>query len=866
MKPRGLAERTFRLVLWLYPAEFRDRFGHDMTSAYRAARVDAATRGRAGITAFWFGVALDALVRAPGEHLMMTLYDLRFAARALRQSPVFSLVAIATLALGIGVNTTIFSVVHAVAIQPLGFSDPSRLVRIWEKNDRLNISEFATSVPNYLSWRGESRSFAELAAWRSGSVTLTGAGEPQRLARIGATATLVPLLKVRPLLGRNFSSDEDRAGAARVAILRESVWRDRFGADPTVVGRSIVLDGIAHTVVGVLRSDDLIGTAQVLTPLAPDLSRESRGDHRLTTIGRLRHDVTLAQAREDMDRVAQHLAQQYPDSNRDWGVSISTFDDWIVPREVRQGLYLLLGSVGLVLLIACSNVANLMLARAALRRREIAVRLALGASRFRLVRQVLTESLLVAVLGGAAGLLIASWGVPLLRAALAASLPRAEEIAVNTPVLIFSLGVSVLTSALFGALPALISSRQEVANALREGTRGTTGAHQSVARRMLVVAQVALATVLLTGAALLVQSFVRLQKVNLGFDAKQLTTAMMGLPDSRYPTDTAQEQFYSRLVAEMQAVPGVEAAALSSGAPFGGGNTGMPVKAIGDNALAAQDVQADWRLVSPQYFRTLGIPLVLGRSFDNREFGEHGAESVILSTDLARRFWPDRDPIGRQVQLGNKHIFRVIGIVASVRNLSLDLEPRPTMYFSSEQILWSPMTLIVRSSAGSPMADAIRRKIAALDPQLAVFNLRTMDAMLQESAAQPRLTAWLVGLFAALALVLAAVGVYGVIAYLVAQRTQEIGVRMALGAQRLSVVQLVLGHALRLSLAGALLGVLASALLGPAISSQLFGVSPHDPLTLSSVPIVLVGIAVLAGGVPALRATRVDPLVALRTD
>ena len=623
-------------------------------------------------------------------------------------------------------NTAIFSVVHAVAIQPLGFFDPARLVRIWEKNDRLNIAQFSTSVPNYLSWREHGRSFAELAAWRSGTVTLTGTGEPHRLGRMEATATLIPLLNVRLRRGRNFSPAEDRPGAPRVAIIMESVWRDWFGSDPSIIGRSIALDGVSHTVVGVLRDRDLVGTAQVLTPLAPDLSREARADHRLSTIGRLRPDITLAQAQQDMDAVAQQLARQYPESNKDWGVRMATFDDWIVPPEMRQGLYLLLGSVGLVLLIACSNVANLMLARAALRRREIGVRLALGASRLRLVRQVLTESLLVALVGGTAGVLIASWGVPALRAALASSLPRAEDIAVNAPVLIFSLVVSVLTAAAFGALPAMIGSRNDMTGSLREGSRGSAGAQQGAARRMLVVAEIALATVLLTGAALFVQSFLRLQHVELGFNAKHLTTAMMGLPEARYPTDLARQQFYRRLLAEMQAVPGVEAAAMSSGAPFAGGNTGMPLKAVGANALGAEDMQADWRLVSPQYFRTLAIPLLRGRTFDNRETGTHGAHSIILSADAARRFWPNADPLGRQVQLGNKQIFQVIGIVGDVRNLSLDLEPRPAMYFSSEQILWPTMTLIVRSSGSSPMGAVMRQKVAALDPQLAVFNVQLL--------------------------------------------------------------------------------------------------------------------------------------------
>ena len=797
--------------------------------------------------------------------MQMTLFDLRYAARGLRRSPMFAAIAVLTLALGIGANTAIFSVVHAVALEPLGYTDPGRLVRIWEKNDRLKIPQFSASVPNYLSWREQTTVFEELGAWRSGSVTLTTGGEPQRLIRLETTSTVLPLLGIRPLIGRNFSTDEDRAGGPRVALLFESVWRSRFGADPTRVGQPIVLDGMAHIVIGIVRDADFLANAHVLTPLAPDVSNESRGNHMMSVVGRLRTGITLPQAQQEMDAVALRLGQQFAE-DRDWGVTMATFYDWIVPEGVRTGLYLLLASVGVVLLIACSNVANLMLARAALRQRELAVRLALGASRLRIVRQVLAESLLVSVTGGAAGLLLAWWCVPLLRTQLATTLPRAHDIELSAPVLWFSLGVTLLTGVLFGVLPATLSSKRDVATALKEGGRGGAARQQGRARQLLVVGQLALATILLAAAGLLVQSFQHLQRVELGFDATRLTTAMIGLPGSRYRGQTQSWQFYKQLLDELKALPGVDSVALTSGAPFSGGNTGMPIRPVGSSTLGAEDVQADWRIVSDDYFRTMGIPVKQGRTFQPADGGEEATLSVILSENLARRFWPEGDPLGRQVQLGNKLIYHVAGIVGDVHNVTLNEQPRPTMYFPSAQVLWPTMTIVARSSSGIALAPLIRQKVAALDPQLAIFNVRTMATMLETNTAQSRLTAWLVGLFAALALLLAAIGVYGVLAYLVAQRTQEIGVRMALGARPGSVVQLVLGHALRLATLGVAAGVVGAVLLGPSIASQLFGVSPRDPMTLVGVATALVAIAALASYIPARRATRVDPLIALRAE
>ena len=861
----GARDRLFRLVLRLYPAQFRDRFGDDMAAAYREARVDAAMRGRRDVVEFWFGLVLDALVRAPGEHVRMTLHDIRYAARALRRTPIFTLVALATLALGIGANTAIFSVVHAVALRPLPNRDPSRLVRIWEKNDSLKIPQFAASVPNYLSWRERARSFADLAAWRDSSATLTTGGEPQQLGRLEATATLMPMLGIQPLAGRAFTPDEDRPGAARVALLAESLWRTRFGARDGIIASSIVLDGVPHTVIGVVRDRDMVVPFGVMVPLAADAAKEDRSNHLMTAIARLRDGVTLKQAQQEMDAIALQLGREYPADDAGWGITMATFYDWIVPAEIRTSMYVLLGCVAFVLLIACTNLANLTLARAAVRRREQAVRLALGASRARLVREVLTESVLLSVAGGGAGVLLAYWAVPIFRAQLTTVLPRADAIAVNGQVLAFAAGVTIATGVLFGALPAFFNSRRDVVGALKDS--GRTGArHQGLARRLLVVTQLGLATMVLAAAALLLESFVRLQRVELGFQPARVTTAMVGLPESRYPNHAAGWGFYSRVLQDLGAAPGVEAVALSSGPPLTGGDTAQGMRAVGPNALGTQDLLADWRMVSPGYFRAMGIPVLRGRTFADVD-RRGGQRVIILSEDMARRFWPNDDPVGRSIESSNADLrLTVIGVVGDVRNLNQAIDPRPTMYLSTTQFLWPAMTFVVRTAGDQPMGNAIRKSVNTVDPQLAVFAVRTFDTLLDTNIAQPKVTAWLFGLFAALALLLAAIGVYGVLSSLVAQRTREIGVRLALGAKPASVRRLVVGHALRLSLLGIGLGSAGALLAGPALESQLFGVKPRDPVTLAAVTTALLAVALLASYLPARRATRVDPLIALRTE
>jgi putative ABC transport system permease protein len=858
-----VADRLVAAIIRLYPAEFRERFGREMTAVYREAREAAAMSGRREAAGFWFGLIGDALFRAPGEHMRLTLDDLRHAARTLRRAPVFTLVAIATLVLGIGATTAIFSVVNAVALQPFPVREPDRIVRLWEKNDKLGIPRFSASVPNYVSWRERVRLFEELAAWRSGSATLTSGGDPLRVARLQTTANVLPLLGMQPLAGRGISADEDRPGGPRVALLAETLWRSRFGGDPQLIGQAILLDGLPHTVIGVVRDRDLV-SFQVLTPLAANLAEENRSNHTITVLGRLRPGVSLAQAQQEMDGIALALGKEYPKDDLDWGVTMATLHDWLVPENTRTGLYILLAAVSVVLLIACSNIANLSLARAALRRREQAVRLALGASRGRVVREVLTESMLLALVGGAGGVLLAYWLTPLFRTQLATVLPRADQIAMNTRVLFFAMAVSVFTGLLFGAIPALFNSRRDVIDALKEGGRTSGGRREGLARRVLVIGQLALATVLLAGAALLVQSFTRLQRVDVGFQPSQLTTAAIGLPPARYANQSVRWQFYTQVVEQLRAMPGIEAVDMTSGAPLAGGGSAQPIRAEGKNALGDKELQADWRLVGPGFFATMKIPVVRGRAFAMSD-GEGGEQVIIVSTALTRRLWPDEDPIGRIILVGRER-YKVVGVVGDVRSSNQAIDPRPTTYFSAAQFVSTAMTLVIRANAGAPVAALLRKVVGGIDPQLAVYNVRTMDTLLANGSAQPRVTAWLVGTFAALALLLAALGVYGVLAYLVTQRTREIGVRLALGARPASVLRLVVGFSLRLSGIGVLIGTAAAIALGPTLESQLFGVKGRDAVTLAVVPIALVALAVLASYIPARRATRVDPLVALRVE
>jgi putative ABC transport system permease protein len=856
------AERVYRLLLRCYPGEFRDEYDREMLQAFRERLGHDRRIGAGAVLRLWGQIAVDAIVRAPGEHLDVLRQDVRYALRSLSRAPAFAVTDIATLALGIGANTAIFSVVHAVALRPLAYDMDGRLIRIWEDNASLSIDGFAVSLPNYVSWRDRARS-VDLAAWMFDSVTLRGTGDPVHVRALSVSAGLLPMLNARPLQGRLFTTADEALNAAPVALITEGLWRRHFGADQGLVGKPVVVAGTAHVIAGILPDHSVPGEAEFFRPLRIDLPQEDRSNHLAQVMGRLRPGVTFDQAQSELQGIARQLEAEFPQSNKGWGVSLSTAYDWIVPEETRRALFILLAAVGCVLLIASANVANLMLARAVGRKREMAVRMAIGAARRRLVRQVLTEGLLLTLLGGGAGVLLAYWSVPILKGWLPDTLPRVGDASVNAPVLLFSFGVCLVTGLIFGALPALAGSRANVVEALKEGARGSTGT-ATLWRQLLATGQVALATVLVVGAALLVQSLQRLQRVDLGFDPAQVTTAMMGLPSDRYQGPGAW-LFYQRLLERLASAPGVEAAAVTSGAPFDGGNTGMPIDAIGPSRLEGTPLQADWRMVSPDYFRALRIPLARGGLFT----GNRGADerAMIVSATMARRIWGDDDPLGRRIAAGPAGEFTVIGVVGDVRNLDLSLEPAPTMYISTARYLWPTMTVLVRSGATHAQSTALLRSaVRELDPQLAIFNIRNTVDQVDRSAAQPRLNASLVGLFAGVAALLAALGIYGVLAYLVSQRRQEIGIRMALGAGRSAVIRLILGRGLWIAGGGLGAGLLGALAVSRWLESTLFGVSARDPWTFAAAGLATGLVTLAASYLPARRAARVDPLVALRAD
>ncbi len=796
--------------------------------------------------------------------------NLRYGARVLVRAPGFTLVALLTLALGIGANTAIFTVVNGVLLRPLPWEDADRLVGLWESNPGRGWPQFSTSGPNFLDWVEQNRSFERMAGWRFLSFNLTGSGEAERIGGGAASADLLAMLGGQPVLGRGFLPEEDRpGGGARVAIIGHGLWKRRFGSDPGILDKGLTANGETYTVVGVLPDGfEWIGPTDLIVPLGPTLD-ENRGNHVIQTIGRLRPGVSEAQAREDMEEIALRLERLYPDSNAGWGVAMSTFYDWIIGPDLRRALLVLSGAVAAVLLIACANVASLMLARASTRRREIAIRTALGASRLRIVRQLLVECLLLSLAGGALGLLLAMWGVEALRALGPDSVPRLDETSLDGRAVAFTLVLSLITSVIFGLAPSLQASRADQHESLKEGGRGTPGVSgQQRLRGALVVIEVALSLVLLIGAGLLVRSFLRLQSVDPGFAAEGLLTMELNLPDSRYPAAPQKAAFYSQLIERVGGIPGVESAAAASILPFGPGNTAIEVQVEGRPPDAEGDApSADWRMVTPEYFRTLRIPILKGRSIDLKDSAESELV-IVISESMARRFWPDEDPIGRRIGPGSSDSrWTIVGVAEDVKTSGLDLETRPLMYLSSYQSSWNPMALAVRASGDpSVVLAAVRTTVRDLDKDVPVSNVRSMEEMISASVGPRRFNMLLLAIFSGVALGLAAVGIYGVMAFAVTQRTHEIGIRVALGAQRGSVIKMVVGQGLRLTLVGVAAGMLAALGLTRTLSSLLFEVTTTDPLTFMGIPLVLTGVALLACWLPARRATRVDPMVALRCE
>ena len=793
--------------------------------------------------------------------------DLRFSLRTLARNPAFTVAAVLALALGIGANTAIFSVVNAVALRPFPWKNPGRLVRIWESAPRLGWPRFSTSIPNFIDWRAQNQVYEEIAAWRGAEMNLTGLEEAQRVEGGAVTASFFTTLGVQPERGRFFLPDEEKPGAdARIAIISHRLWTTTFGANPEIVGKSLVLNGATSTVVGVLpESFQWVLPSDILVPLVLDTAA-SRANHVLIVMGRLRPGVTLERADAEMNGIAARLAAQYPDSNKGWSTTQAPVARWIVNRDVRRALVVLTAAVGFVLLIACANVTNLLLARAAGRRREIAIRAALGAGRLRVVRQLLTESAVVGIAGGGAGLLLALWGVDVLRSLNPETIPRIDEVSVDLRVLGFTLGLSLVTSLVFGLAPALQSTRAEVSDALKEGTRGApTGSMRHRARSALVTAEVAFSLVLLIGAGLLLRSFWRLTRVDPGFVPTGVVTMKINLPASKYPSASEMQTFYEALFERLRAQPGVAGVATVSIVPFGYGNTAMEIAIEGlhDDPGGAKP-SADWRLVSPGYFKAMGIPLHAGRDFEPRDGAGPGV--VVVSEAMARRYWPGADPIGKRMRpVSGKDWVTVVGVAGDVAHRGLDEPPAPLAYYCAYQSNWNPMSLVVRAGSDlSAVTTAARGAVRSLDRDLPVSDISTIESLREASVAPQHFNTLLLALFAVLALMLASVGIYGVMAYAVSQRTHEIGIRMALGSRRRDVLRLVVAQAMRPTLAGIVIGLGAALAATRLMQSLLFDVSPTDPATFFSVPAILVAVSLAACLLPARRATRVDPMSALR--
>ena len=794
----------------------------------------------------------------------MLLNDVRYALRLLRRSPLFTLTVLFTVALAIGANTAIFSVVNAVMLRPLPFRDPGRLVQIAEKNDRLNLPSFGASVLNFLSWREQQKSFQQIAAVGFATYTLTGNGEPEQLTGTPMSPALTRVLGVSPVLGRDFSEAEEKPGMPAVAMISQGLWKRRFGGEASIIGRTIMLNGNPTTVVGIASDAlGLINASDVYTPLTIDPAKEIRLNHVTIVFGRLKPGVSLEQAQAEMDGVSAQMVKQYPEL-RDWGVHVISMFDTFVAAPLKLGLLVLLGAVICVLLIACANIANLLLARAATRQKEMAARTALGASRRRLVRQMLVESVILSGVGGLAGIVLAYWGVAAINRAIPPNTLPVPAVEIDIYVLIFAAFLTLLTGVLFGIVPALRASKVEISEVLKQGGQAPSGGLRAGLRNALAGAEIALAIVLLVGAGLLIQSLANLHRVNLGFEPNGVITFQ--LAPQKYPRPKAP-LFFRSVIDALQALPGVKTAAVSSGIPFGAGNyTTSPVLALGDSALPPEtQVPIDWRIVSPGFFRTMQVPLLRGREFTDADTAQ-APRVVIVSQSTARRLWGDADPLGRSLvrAADRKTAFTVVGVVGDVRNTALNQES-PTLYYSLASGSALVMDVAVRANVPpQSLLTAIRQRMHELDPDLPLANVRTMEEWLANSAAQPRLNTVLLSSFAAIALLVAVTGIYGVLAYSVDQRTREIGLRVALGATPRDVLRLIVGEGMRIVLVGIAIGVAAGLALGRVLAGLVYGVRIHDPLIFSGVVLMLAAVALAACSIPALRAARVEPMMALR--
>jgi putative ABC transport system permease protein len=794
--------------------------------------------------------------------------DLRYSIRSLLKQPAFTLIAVATLALAIGGNSAMFTVVNAVLLRPLQYPESDRIVMLTGLNTVRGIAQSNMSAPDFADWQKQSQAFDQMAGFVVTGFVLRNGDETERVLGTLVTGDFFSLIRVAPLRGRVLQPGDQQPGKDNVAVISYGLWQRRFGGDERVVGRNVIIGTDSTTIVGVMpQGFDYPAQSEAWAPLAVDPSKERRDNRYLNVIGRLKPAASVPQAQAQLDTINQRLAQSYNETNNGWSVRVTTLQDGLVGR-VRPSLLILLCAVVFVLLIACANIANLLLARGTSRQKEIAVRSALGASRFRIVRQLLTESFVLSFLGGAAGVLLSVWLTKLLIAISPANSPRFDEIRPDARVLMFTIGLTLLTALIFGLVPALQASRPDHAEGLKESSRGTTSGRSNRIRGVLMVAEIALSFVLLAGAGLLIKSFMRLREVNAGFNPNNVITLRLSGPPGKFREGELRDQFFRQAIDGIQSIPGVESAGMVLSVPLGGDtfNVGRSLIPEGRLAIPEESINAAYLPASPEYFHTLEIPLIAGRLFDRRDTNKM-PKVVILNETLARQLWPGQSPIGRHITIwrDEKVPREIIGIVGETKT-SLDDEPAAQMYVPyAQDANWGSMSFVIRTQ-GDPSAtfSAIRNEIRAVDNGAPVYNMRTMNDVLTVSVGPRRTPMLLLSAFAGAALLLAMIGIYGVTAYYVTQRTQEIGIRIALGAQMSDVLSLVLKSGMVLTTIGVVVGLAGAFAVTRWMKTLLFAVRPTDWLTLAAVSACVLITALLACYFPARRASKIDPLAALR--
>lgn len=811
--------------------------------------------------------------------LEQLLQDIRYGLRSMRRAPGFTLVAVVTLGLGVGANTAIFSLVNAILLRQLPFKNPEQLVAVDSK--RTDPGKHPFTIPDFIDYRDQNQTLDEIAAFANWSASLTGSVEAERVQGMRISANAFQLLGVEALVGRALVPEDDTPGRQNVVVLSHGLWQRRFGADPRIVGQTLLLNGNSYTIVGVLSSQFIfpIQEAELAVPLAPDADpwRQSRtSTNFLRAIARLKPGITHTQAEAELTSIAGRMRQQYPVANvNKLGVTLTPLSD-VVVGNYRPALWMLLGAVGFVLLIASINLASLTLARASTRHREMAIRTAHGATRWRLCRQMTTESLLLALSGGLCGLLLAWWGIHFLLALSPVGMPRLAEVGLDARVLVFSLAVSILAGSIFGILPALKASRVDLNEELKNGGRsGNDGAARNRVRSFLVVAEIAISLVLLVCAGLLIKSFSRLQEVSPGFESENLLAVRLSLPKTRYANRDAVISFYDQLLPSLEGLPGVGAVGAVSALPLSGTRASIEFTIEGRASPPNEVWRSDYRIASTGYFRAMKIPLLGGREFGEQD-NAHTTPVAIISETLARRFWPDGNPVGARLSIDDNdqgpRLVEVVGVVGDVKHLSLEDVPVPHIYLPLRQlhedgVVWmtNNQYWLIRSQVNPlNLASAVQREIRKVDPEVPASNIKTMDEYLSASVSPRRFNLWLLTVFAAAALVLATVGIYGVMSYMVAQRTREIGVRMALGAGRSDIFRMVIGHGMLLAAAGLAAGLLGALALSRLMSGLLYQVSTTDPATYILLTVFLLLVTLAACFLPARRATKVDPMIALR--